>query len=150
VAPIDSFTQTALHQFDLLLLLDDDRLGEAAQNRIATVNQLKLRHIDRSLVMGNHHSDEIAIRIAGRLGSHHPGIHALHSLHHLRRKRAGLLIGRISVIMVLREDNANARCDKEKPKPDCSLHFRTSIAACRGAGLCDTNDTFLVYHNVRR
>jgi hypothetical protein len=131
VVRVDSLTQTALHEFDLLLLFDDDRLGKAAQNGIATVNQLELRHIDRALMMGNHHQDEIAIRITSRLGSHYLGVHAFHGLHHLRRKRIVLPCGRINVIVVLRKYNGDTGCDKEKAKPNRSLHFRAP-AATRG------------------
>ncbi len=59
--------QIALHQLDLLLLFDDDALGKTPQNWIAAVDQFELGHVDRALVMRNHHRGEIAIRIARRL-----------------------------------------------------------------------------------
>jgi hypothetical protein len=99
-----------------LLLFDDDRLSKAAQYGITTVNQLELCHIDRALMMGNHHRREIAIGIASRLGRHHPCVHTIHGPHHLRRKRQGRRIGfsviRVAVMVVLRERNPDDRCDK--------------------------------------
>ena len=59
--------QVALHQLDLLLLFDDDALSKTSQNWIAAVDQFKLGHVDRALVMRNHHRGEIAIGIARRL-----------------------------------------------------------------------------------
>src|SRR5437870_331070 len=56
--------QVALHQLDLLLLFDDDALGKTPQNWIAAVDQFELGHVDRALMMRNHHRGEIAIGVA--------------------------------------------------------------------------------------
>lgn len=78
--------QSSLHELDLLLLFDNDRLSETPQNGIATVNQLYLRHVNRALMVRNHHRREIAIGVARGLGGHHAGVHTIHGLHHLRRE----------------------------------------------------------------
>src|SRR6516164_10364464 len=49
------FVQVALHHLDLLLLFDNDTLSKTPQNRIAAVDQFELGHVDRALVMRNHH-----------------------------------------------------------------------------------------------
>ena len=78
--------QVALHQIDLLLLFDNDALSKTPQNWILTVDQFGFGHVDRALMMRNHHRCEIAIRIPRRLCGHHAGIHAFHGPHHLRCK----------------------------------------------------------------
>src|SRR5258705_13692467 len=69
------------HIGDLLPLLDDDRLREAPQPLIATVLQLHESHLDRTLVMRDHHPRKIAVDIAARR-SLHSGMHVrVHPAH---------------------------------------------------------------------
>ena len=58
--------QRGLHGADLLPLRHDDFLRHAPQQLIPAVAQLRLRHLDRGLVMRNHHRDELGVRIARR------------------------------------------------------------------------------------
>jgi hypothetical protein len=71
-----------LHGRDLLGLVDDDLLGDAAQLLVLAVAQFDHGHVDRALMMRRHHRDEIAVDVAGRLGAH--------AVHHLRHRRVGL------------------------------------------------------------
>jgi len=102
--------QVALHQLDLLLLFDDDALSKTPQNWIAAVDQFELGHVDRALVMRNHHRGEIAIGIARRLCGHHAGVHALHGLHHLRCKPGFRRPGTRIAVMALGKYQADKRC----------------------------------------
>ena len=67
--------EKAAHVGDLLPLLDDDRLREALEPLIVSVLQLQQRHIDRTLMVRNHHSYEVAVDIAVR-GYLHTLVHA--------------------------------------------------------------------------
>src|SRR5256885_10927506 len=71
--------QLPAHQFDFLLLLDDDPFGEASKHGVAAELQLGLRHVDRTLVVRNHHRREVAVRISGVRDRHIP-VHAGHGL----------------------------------------------------------------------
>src|SRR5205823_2861102 len=78
------------HVGDLLSLLDDDRLCEASELLVAPIFQLQPRHVDRTLMMWNHHPHEIAIDVAaGR--DIHGMMHAPARLGHLRVE--GRLVG---------------------------------------------------------
>jgi hypothetical protein len=71
-----------LHRRDLLLLLDDDLLRNAAQLFVMPVAQLRVRHIDSTLVMRRHQCDKIAIDVARGLDRH--------TLHHLAHGHVAL------------------------------------------------------------
>ncbi len=75
--------ERAPHDLDLLGLLDDDALGEPAQDGVAPIGEFGFRHIDRALVVRDHHGGEVPVRIAG--GRHgHVGVHPGHRLGHQR------------------------------------------------------------------
>jgi hypothetical protein len=65
------------HGGDFLLLLDDDFLRDAPQLLVATVAQFGLSHVNRTLMVRNHHGSEIMIDITGV-----PNVHASHYLVH--------------------------------------------------------------------
>src|SRR5882672_702377 len=64
-----------VHDHDLLLLLDDDLLGEPLQSLVLAVAQLRYCHVDGSLVVWDHHPGEVSVRIAGE-GDVHLHVHA--------------------------------------------------------------------------
>jgi hypothetical protein len=77
-----------LHRADLRLLGSHDLLGELSREWIATVHQDETSHVDRALMVGDHHGQEVAIRITGHRDSVHRFRHGPHSRVHLGRKRA--------------------------------------------------------------
>ncbi len=66
-----------LHDGDLGLLLHDDFLCNAPKLLVMAVAQLRLRHVDCALMMGNHLPDEILVDIPSRR-SFHAGHHRTH------------------------------------------------------------------------
>src|SRR6267143_1745280 len=64
-----------MHDRDLLLLLDDDLLGQPLQSLVLAVAQLDERHVDGALVVRDHHAGEVPIRIACE-GDVHRRVHA--------------------------------------------------------------------------
>jgi hypothetical protein len=70
-----------VHVGDLLPLLDDDRLRQAFELLVVPVFQQHECHVDRALVMRDHHSHEIAIDVAAgrdRDALMHAPIHVAH------------------------------------------------------------------------
>src|SRR5271166_6657249 len=65
------------HGRDLLVLIDDDLLRDAAQLLALPVAQLGFRHVDRALVVRDHHGCKVAVNIARRADIHsgHHGAH---------------------------------------------------------------------------
>src|SRR4051794_24650065 len=63
------------HRGDLLLLLDDDLLGDATELLVTAIAEVSSRHVDRALVVGDHHGGEIPAVVAARL-HRHSGHHA--------------------------------------------------------------------------
>src|SRR6266478_900642 len=63
-----------VHDHDLLLLVDDDLLGEPLQPLVLSVAELHERHVDRTLVVWDHHASEVAIRVAAE-GDVHRRVH---------------------------------------------------------------------------
>src|SRR5882672_11283704 len=72
-----------VHDRDLLLLFDDDPLGEPHQSLVLAVAQLRDRHVDGSLVVWDHHAGEVSVRIAGE-GDVHLRVHAGNRVAHHR------------------------------------------------------------------
>src|SRR5258708_10118859 len=71
---------------DLLPLLDNDRLRQALEPFIVSILQSNESHIDRTLVMGDHHQHEVAIGLAaGR--DFHGLVHAPDDLRNFRIER---------------------------------------------------------------
>ena len=52
------------HNFDFLLLRDDDLLRQPAEPFITAVPQFGLRHPDRALMVRRHHGGKVSIRVA--------------------------------------------------------------------------------------
>jgi hypothetical protein len=78
-----------MHEIDFLLLLDDDSLSEPTQNGIAAELQLSLGHVDRTLMMRDHHGCEVPVGVSGMRDRHVLG-HAIHRLcHGVREGRVG-------------------------------------------------------------
>jgi len=74
--------EEAVHIGDLLSLLDDDRLRQAFESLVVSVFQQHQRHVDRSLVMRDHHPHEVAIDVvAGQ--DRHAVMHARIYISHL-------------------------------------------------------------------
>src|SRR5262245_28113265 len=59
-----SVAERQVHQGNLLLLVDDDLLGEPLQSLVLAVPQLDQRHVDRPLVVRDHHVGEVAVGFA--------------------------------------------------------------------------------------
>jgi hypothetical protein len=59
-----------LHFRYLVLLLCDDVLSESPKLLVVTILEFCPRHIDRVLMMRDHHGDEVAIYVARRLDEH--------------------------------------------------------------------------------
>lgn len=55
--------QPELHQLNFRLLVGDDLLGQPTHLRIFAVQQDRFCHVNRALMMWNHHADEILVRI---------------------------------------------------------------------------------------
>ena len=62
-----SLAEREPHRDDFLLLVDDDFLRDPPQLLVMAVAQLRLRHVDRALVVRDHHGGEVAVDVAGRL-----------------------------------------------------------------------------------
>ncbi len=58
------------HHRDLLLLSDDDFLGEEAKQFVVSITQLGFCQVDGALVMGHHHRDFVAIHVVGGFDLH--------------------------------------------------------------------------------
>src|SRR2546428_1281779 len=74
-----------VHDHDLLLLVDDDLLGEPLQPLVLSVAELHERHVDRTLVVWDHHASEVAIRVAAE-GDVHRRVHSGDGVAHHRPK----------------------------------------------------------------
>src|SRR5262249_15502652 len=61
-----------LHIRYLVLLSCDDVLSKPPKLLVMTIFEFGPRHIDRPLMMGDHHGDEVAIYVARRLDEHAP------------------------------------------------------------------------------
>src|SRR5438477_1197977 len=70
------------HVGNLLTLLDNDRFREPPEPFIVSVFQKHNGHIDRALMVRDHHPGEIAVEIAGRRDGH-GFVHARVDLIHL-------------------------------------------------------------------
>ena len=77
-----------MHDFDLLLLRDDDLLGQPLQPLVLAVAELDQRHVDGALVVRDHHPGEVAVGIAGE-GHVHRRVHARDRVVHHRAKAVG-------------------------------------------------------------
>jgi hypothetical protein len=73
--------QLTLHHFDFLQLFNDYALGKPAQDRALAKLQFELCHVDGTLMMGDHHGGEVAIRITS-WGNVHVFVHAFHGPYH--------------------------------------------------------------------
>ena len=70
-------TDSEAHHRNLLLLGHDDLLGQPPDLWIAAMAKHGKRHVDRTLMMWDHHRHKIGINIAGRL-HRHIGHHFFH------------------------------------------------------------------------
>src|SRR5439155_25994138 len=57
-------SEREMHHRDLLLLIDDDFLGQPFQPLVPSIAQLGDCHVDGALVVRDHHAREIAVGIA--------------------------------------------------------------------------------------
>ena len=89
-------------------------LGELTGEGIASVNQDQARHVDRALVMRDHHGKEVPIGIA-QGGAVHVVHHARHGFGHLAREGARLRRGRSGVLpaVPLVRDSPSGRDESE-------------------------------------
>jgi hypothetical protein len=127
------------HCANLVLLGDDDFLSQAANRFIVARSQHGARHVDRALVVRNHHRDEVAVDITGR-GHMHRRHHALHGFIVLReestrfRGKARCRSGFYAFVMmcVLRRRRRHCRShhgDRENcTRSSCHLHCRVRSA----------------------
>src|SRR2546426_11394019 len=70
VAGRQSVAQGQVHDFDLLLLRDDDLLGQSLQALVLAVAQPHHRHTSGALVDGDHHAPAVADSLAGEEHDH--------------------------------------------------------------------------------
>src|SRR5580704_17984908 len=79
------------HRGDLLQLSHDDFLGHALKLLVAPVTQLGPRHLDRTLMVRDHHRHEIDVDVAGRPYAHvdHHFRHSSDVLGEIRRLCGG-------------------------------------------------------------
>lgn len=81
--------QSEPHGDDLLLLLDDDFLSDAAKPLIVPMAQFGVCHVNRALMVRHHHCDEVLIDVTRRVNGH--------AIHHSRhspivfRQKGGFL-----------------------------------------------------------
>src|SRR5207253_523431 len=68
-----SVAQGQVHDFDLLMLRDDDLLGQPLQALVLAVAELDERHVDGALVVRDHHACEVTVSIAGEGHVHRRG-----------------------------------------------------------------------------
>nr|GEU29189.1 hypothetical protein [Tanacetum cinerariifolium] len=79
--------QPGAHDIDFVLLFDDDALRQVAQFAVVTVDQDGLGHIDRTLVVRNHHAHEVVRWVPGHRRAPHAVIHDRHGI--VRQRRIG-------------------------------------------------------------
>ena len=65
------------HSSNFLLLFDDDLLRNSPQLFVAAVEEFSLCHVNRTLVMGDHHGRKVMIYIATGFRAH-TGHHLVH------------------------------------------------------------------------
>ena len=80
------------HDGDFLPLFDDDALSQPAEAFVFTEAQLSLGHLDRTLMMRNHHGRKVPIHVS-HSRQHHGGVHAHHRSVHKRLETVGLGAG---------------------------------------------------------
>ena len=100
-------TERQAHGGDLLLLVDDDLLGDAAELLVVAVAQFGLGHLDGALVVRDHHGGEIGVDVAGRLDRH--------AVHHLAH---GGLVGRQERLFI-RKLGSQGPTNWERPSERC-------------------------------
>src|SRR5215467_131793 len=76
--------QQGPHVGDLLPLLDDDRLRQTLDPLVSPVLEHEQRHVDRALMMRDHHAQEVTVEVTagsdrhvtmhGRIGLRHLGV----------------------------------------------------------------------------
>ena len=113
-----------MHDRDLRALRDDDFLREPAQHRVLAVEQLGLSHVDRALVMGNHHRGEVVVGIAVHRRATNAHLHDVHRVIHqggeglfARRRDCNRLDARRTVLMsLLSHVRRESRCREEQSR----------------------------------
>src|SRR5262245_38168157 len=70
-----SVAERQVHHRNLLLLVDDELLGEPLQALVFAVPQLNERHVDGPLVVRDHHAGEVAVGVAAE-GDVHRRVHS--------------------------------------------------------------------------
>lgn len=98
------------HGDDLLLLFDDDFLRDAPQLLVLAVAQFRHRHVDRALVVRDHHGGEVGVDVAGWL-RRHPGHHPVHRGAVLRQERRFVRVERSRPRFL--SANADRACEAE-------------------------------------
>ena len=81
--------QPSLHQFHFELLIRDDLLRESSHLRVLAVQELRLCHVDRCLMVRQHQPDEIDIAVARSRNGTHCHVHLVHTRNQLRPIGAG-------------------------------------------------------------
>ena len=102
--------QPTLHQFDFELLVGDDFLRESPHLRILAVQELRLGHVNRGLMVRKHQSDKIDIVIARWFHLSHGHVHLLHARNQVRPIRIITLVALIIVSCC----SSNRRCGETK------------------------------------
>jgi hypothetical protein len=63
-------TECQPHCGNLLLLIDNDFLCDSTQLLVVPIAQLGLQHVDRTLMMRDHHGGKVVIHVTGWLDVH--------------------------------------------------------------------------------
>jgi hypothetical protein len=71
--------QPELHELDLEVLVGDNLLCEPTHLRVFAIQQLHSGHVDGSLVMRQHQSDEVNVCIPGSFDRRHVVVHLQHA-----------------------------------------------------------------------
>src|SRR6266566_8263009 len=74
--------QPELHQLNFRLLVGDDLLSQPTHLRVFAVQQDRFCHVNRALVMWNHHGNEVTVRLASVSGAMHSLVHHIHRVAH--------------------------------------------------------------------
>jgi hypothetical protein len=106
--------QLSLHDPDLRGLRDDYFLREPAQHRVLAVEQLGLGHVDRALVMRNHHRGEVVVGIAVHRRATHAHLHDVHRVIH--QGGEGLFARRTALLSPLSHVCREGRCREEQSR----------------------------------
>ena len=117
----ESVAEGQVHDVDLLLLRDDDLLGQPLQALVLAVAELDDRHVDGALVVGDHHAREVAVSIAGE-GHVHRRVHACSCVAHHRAEGVSTVVIQSTVGIRISRARSRRQCEHQKSNEAPVLH----------------------------